>query len=160
MSTFGKSVTCVTKVVHRRWHTREFRQQPLFRRNAAFFDHASAALRYRHRDDAVAQQGFMLCAGWRLTSLMLFLAPGASGPEVITVITGGKTGAQRAGRPTTSRDHQGSENLSPRRRWRGPRARAGSHHARPVFICAGIYRIHCIPLQIYLTKKTTFKERP
>jgi class 3 adenylate cyclase len=34
--------------------------------------------------------GFMLLIGWRLTALMLFLAPVASGPEVTTVITGGE----------------------------------------------------------------------
>ena len=49
----------------------------------------------------------MLRSGWRSTSLMLFLAPGASGPEVIKEIIGGEAGGQRAGGPTTSKEYQG-----------------------------------------------------
>jgi hypothetical protein len=38
---------------------------------------------------------------------MLFLLPGASGPEVIREKTGGEAGVQHAGGPTTSRDYKG-----------------------------------------------------
>jgi hypothetical protein len=42
---------------------------------------------------------------------MLFLAPGASGPEVITELTGGEAGGQRAGGPTTSKEHKKVQDL-------------------------------------------------
>ena len=51
--------------------------------------------------------GFMSLLGWRSATLMLFLAPVASGPEVTNEITGGEAGVQRTGWPTTSREYKG-----------------------------------------------------
>ena len=59
---------------------------------------------YGNSEERFARAGFMLQLGWRSMSLMLFLAPGASGPEVAKEIRGGEAGLQRAGQPTKSRD--------------------------------------------------------
>jgi len=58
-------------------------------------------------DDRRGCPGFMSLLGWRSTTLMLFLAPVASGPEVTHEITGGEAGVQRTGWPTTSREYKG-----------------------------------------------------
>ena len=58
-------------------------------------------------DDRRVCPGFMSLLGWRSTTLMLFLAPVASGPEVTNEITGGEAGVQRTGWPTTSREYKG-----------------------------------------------------
>jgi hypothetical protein len=53
--------------------------------------------RDRNEETRIRRTGFMLRLGWRSTSLMLFLAPGASGPEVAKGITGGEAGVQHTG---------------------------------------------------------------
>ena len=58
-------------------------------------------------NDRIGCPGFMSLLGWRSTTLMLFLAPVASGPEVTNEITGGEAGVQRTGWPTTSREYKG-----------------------------------------------------
>lgn len=63
--------------------------------------------RVRRRRAGKRWPGLMSSLGWRSTTLMLFLAPVASGPEVTKEITGGETGGQPTGWPTTSREYKG-----------------------------------------------------
>ena len=58
------------------------------------FRRPESRMRFRRMRDDIVRCGYILLPGWRSTTLMLFLAPVASGPEVTRDITGGDTGSR------------------------------------------------------------------
>lgn len=146
MSTFVNSVTCVTKVAGR------YGVPGPPGVDRSMIDEGCRRLPDRDPDDAGSVAGFMLPLGWRSTSLMLFLAPGASGPEVITEIIGGEPVCSAPG------SQQRAENIRVRDFIAAAKVERAASAGRiasggACLICAGIHRIRCIPLQKIIIQK-------
>ena len=74
------------------------------------------------------------------------LALDQQGPFEIKGINGGKAQSTCLGMPKIRERKWFQQFIATRRRWRGSRAQLVMHSVSPVFICACIQRIRCIPL--------------